>query len=173
MSSTSNVRFVLALIATACGCYAQISQASLQGTVNDNSGAAIPGAAVTLRNKGTTATRAVVTDASGQYSFPNLDPAEYTLSAAFKGFKTYVIGSLTLHTGERSSVDVKLELGDTSQEVTVDAAVPLLSTTSTEVSHLVPASQVAELPLNGRNFWELTQLTPGRHVHSARPAFAI
>src|SRR5260370_4735414 len=161
MSSTSNIRFAVALIAAAWSCYAQISQASLQGTINDNSGAAIPGAAVTLRNKGTTATRSVVTDSSGQYSFPNLDPAEYTLSAAFTGFKTYVIGSLTLHTGERSNVDVKLEIGDTSQDVTVDAAVPLISTTSTEVSHLVPASQVAELPLNGRNFWELTQLTPG------------
>ena len=161
MSSTRIIRFALTLITCTWSCYAQISQASLQGTVNDNSGAAIPGAAVTLRNKGTAATRAAITDASGQYSFTNLDPAEYTLSTAFKGFKTFVIGSLMLHTGERSSVDVKLELGDTTQEVTVDAAVPLLSTTSTEVSHLVPASQVAELPLNGRNFWELTQLTPG------------
>src|SRR5205085_10832665 len=92
---------------------------------------------------------------------PNLDPAEYSLTVGFKGFKTFVIGSLALHTGERSTVNITLQLGDTTQEVTVDAAVPLLSTTSTEVSHLVPPSQVAELPLNGRNFWELTQLTPG------------
>jgi hypothetical protein len=161
MSSTSKVRFFFALLAGAVSCCAQISQASLEGTIKDNSGAAIPGAAVTLRNKGTTAARSAVSDPAGQYSFPNLDPAEYTLSAAYKGFKTLVIGSLTLHTGERSTVDLTLQVGDATQEVTVDAAVPLLSTTSTEVSHLVPPSQVAELPLNGRNFWELTQLTPG------------
>jgi hypothetical protein len=160
MSITSQIRFVVALLAGAFSTYAQISQASLEGAVKDNTGAAVPGVAVTLRNKGTAATRSIVSDPSGQYSFPNLDPAEYTLSASFKGFKTLVIGSVTLHTGERSSVDVTLQLGETTQEVTVDAAVPLLSTTSAEVSHLVPPSQVAELPLNGRNFWELTQLTP-------------
>src|SRR5215471_9057397 len=160
MSST-NIRIVFLLIAAASSGYGQISQSALEGAVKDNSGASIPGATVTLRNKGTTATRTALSDASGQYSFPNLDPAEYTLSAAFKGFRTLVIASVTLHTGERSTVDLTLQLGDTTQEVTVDAAVPLLATTSTEVSHLVPPTQVAELPLNGRNFWELTQLTPG------------
>src|SRR5262249_39053709 len=130
---------------------AQISQATLEGTVKDNTGAVIPGATVTLKNKGTTAVRAAVTDASGQYCIPNVDPAEYSLTMSFTGFKTFVIASLTLHTGERSTVDGSLELGDTTQQVNVEAAVPLVSTTSTEVSHLVPPSQVAELPLNGRN----------------------
>src|SRR5262249_12771002 len=111
--------------------------------------------------KGTAAVRETTTDAAGQYTIPNLDPSEYSLTVSFTGFKTFVIGAVTLHTGERAAVDGTLELGDTTQEVTVEAAVPLLSTTSTEVGHLVPPSQVAELPLNGRNFWELTQLTPG------------
>jgi Carboxypeptidase regulatory-like domain len=149
------------LCLTAAVAYAQISQATLEGTVKDNTGAVIPGAAVTLKNKGTTAARAAVSDASGQYSIPNVDPAEYSLTVSFKGFKTFVISTLTLHTGERSTVDGILEVGDATQQVTVEAAVPLLSATSTEVSHLVPPAQVAELPLNGRNFWELTQLTPG------------
>src|SRR5439155_11595197 len=146
---------------TGAAAYAQISQATLEGTVKDNTGAVVPGATVALKNKGTTAVRTTLTGASGQYSIPNVDPAEYSLTVSFTGFKTFVISSLTLHTGERSTVDGILELGDTTQQVTVDAAVPLLSTTSTEVSHLVLPSQVAELPLNGRNFWELTQLTPG------------
>jgi hypothetical protein len=141
--------------------YAQISQATLEGTVKDNSGAVVPGASVTLKNKGTAAVRTTTTDASGDYSIPNAAPAEYSLTVSFPGFKTFVIMSLTLHTGERTTVNGTLELGETTQEVTVDAVAPLLSTTSTEVSHLVPPSQVAELPLNGRNFWELTQLTPG------------
>jgi len=151
----------LAAWLSAAALHAQISQATLEGTVKDNSGAVVPGASVTLKNKGTAAVRTTATDASGQYSIVNVDPAEYSLTVSFTGFKTFVIASLELHTGERTTVDGRLELGDTTQEVTVEAAVPLLSTTSTEVSHLVPPSQVAELPLNGRNFWELTQLTPG------------
>src|SRR5262249_55308623 len=110
------IKVLFLLIAGVWSGYAQISQSALEGTVKDNSGASIPGATVTLRNKGTTATRTAVSDAAGQYSFPNLDPAEYTLSAAFKGFKTLVIGSVTLHTGERSTVDLSLQLGDTTQE---------------------------------------------------------
>src|SRR5215471_8889226 len=145
----------------AAAAYAQISQATLEGTIQDNSGAVVPGAQITLKNKGTAAVRTAVTDQSGQYSILNLDPAEYSLTVSFKGFKTFVVGSLTLHTGERTTFNGTLELGDTTQEVTVEAAVAMLSTTSTELSHLVPPSQVAELPLNGRNFWELTQLTPG------------
>jgi hypothetical protein len=77
------------------------------------------------------------------------------------GFKMFVISSLSLHTGEHATVDGNLELGAETQEVTVGASVPLLETSSAEVSHLVPPSQLAQLPLNGRNFWELTQLTPG------------
>ncbi|HMF75156.1 MAG TPA: carboxypeptidase-like regulatory domain-containing protein [Bryobacteraceae bacterium] len=141
--------------------HAQISQASLQGSVKDPTGASVPGASVTLKDKGTGTSRSTVTSASGEYAIPNLAPADYSLTVTMNGFKTIVVGSLTLHTGENSTYNATLELGATNQEVTVDAAVPLVNTTSAEVSHLVPPSQVALLPLNGRNFWELTQLTPG------------
>ena len=157
-------RFRLAFVALALlapGLRAQISQATLQGSIKDNTGAVVPNAAVALKNKGTGETRTVVSGASGEYVIPNLNPAEYSLTATLTGFKTAVISSLTLHTGEQSTVDLTLEVGATNQEVTVEAVVPLLDTASGEVSHLVPPSQVAELPLNGRNFWELTQLTPG------------
>src|SRR5258706_5174350 len=106
---------------------AQISQAALQGTIKDNTGAVIPGANITIKNKGTAAVRSITSDSSGQYAISNLDPAEYTLSVNYKGFKTFIVGSLTMHTAERSTLNATLELGDTSQEVTVDAAVPLLS----------------------------------------------
>src|SRR6266550_443986 len=135
------MRYIAVLVwLTVAVAHAQISQATLEGTVKDNTGAVVPGAVVTLKNKGTSAVRTAVTGASGQYSVPNVDPAEYSLTVSFTGFKTFVIGSLTLHTGERSTVDGILELGDTTQQVTVEAAVPLVSTTSTEVSHLVPPS---------------------------------
>jgi hypothetical protein len=141
--------------------HAQISQASLQGSVKDPTGASVPGATVTLKDKGTGATRSATSSGSGEYAIPNLAPAEYSLTVTMNGFKTIMVESLTLHTGENATYNANLELGTSNQSVTVDAAVPLLNTTSAEVSHLVPPSQVAQLPLNGRNFWELTQLTPG------------
>jgi hypothetical protein len=140
---------------------AQISQATLQGTVTDNTGAVVRGATVVLKNKGTKESRSVSTGNSGDYVISNLNPAEYSLTISEAGFKTTVINDLTLHTGEQATVSATLEVGATNQEVTVEAVVPLLETASGEVNHLVPPSQVAELPLNGRNFWELTQLTPG------------
>lgn len=140
---------------------AQISQASLQGTVSDNTGAVLTAATVTLKNKGTDSTRSATTNSAGAYSFPNLEPAEYSLTISYSGFKSYVVSSLTLHTGEHATINASLELGAVNQEITVGAVVPLVQAASAEVSHLVPPSQVAKLPLNGRNFWELTQLTPG------------
>ena len=140
---------------------AQISQASLKGTVQDASGAAVVGATVTLKDKGTGSQRTTTSDGSGEYTIPNLTPADYSLTVSMNGFRTVVVESLPLHTGEQSTYDAKLEVGAATQEITVDAAVSLVNVTSAEVSHLVPPSQVAQLPLNGRNFWELTQLTPG------------
>jgi len=161
LSSQVRLTFPLFILLSVSALYAQISQASLQGSVKDSSGALVPGATVVLKDKGTGLSRSATTGSAGEYTIPNLTPAEYSLTVSSPGFKTAIVASLTLHTGERSNYDVVVELGTASQEVTVDAAVPLLNTASAEVSHLVPPSQVAQLPLNGRNFWELTQLTPG------------
>ena len=140
---------------------AQISQAGLSGSVKDSTGALVPNATVTIKDKGTGTTRTVTTGGSGDYTIPNLSPADYSLTVTMTGFKTVVVANLPLHTGEQSTYNATLELGAANQEITVESAVPLVNTTSAEVSHLVPPSQLAQLPLNGRNFWELTQLTPG------------
>jgi hypothetical protein len=164
MSQVVTVRFSTALIFSAlfgAHVYAQTGQAALEGTVRDNSGSVLSGATVVIKNKGTEATRSATTGASGEYIFANVDPAEYTATMSFTGFKSLVFANLTLHTGEHSTLDGTLELGGTNQEVTVSGVASTLTTDSAEVSHLMPQSQVAELPLNGRNFWELTQLTPG------------
>jgi hypothetical protein len=161
LSRTVRLALLGLVLQSAFTLYAQISQASLQGTVKDTTGALVPGAIVTLKDKGTGSSRSATTNSAGEYTVPNLTPADYSLTVTMNGFKTAVVESLTLHTGEHSTYDATLQLGAASQEVTVDAAVPLLNTASAEVSHLVPPSQVAQLPLNGRNFWELTQLTPG------------
>src|SRR4051812_14110924 len=108
----------------------QISQAGLQGTVKDNSGAVVPGATVVLKNKNTSDSRTVTSGQSGEYVIPNLNPGEYSVTVSLQGFKTSSISSLTLHTGEQATVDISLELGATTQEVTVQAVVPMLSTAS-------------------------------------------
>ncbi len=164
MSQVVTLRLVLtAFLAVVAvpALYGQTGQAALNGTVRDNSGSVVAGATVVLKNKGTDAVRTATAGTSGEYVLSNLDPAEYTVTMSFSGFKNLVFPSLVLHTGEHSTLDGTLEIGGANQEVTVSAAAALLTTDSSEVSHLVPPSQVAELPLNGRNFWELTQLTPG------------
>src|SRR4051812_36734919 len=159
----SRGRMAFAALALICASplSAQISQASLKGTVQDATGAAVVGATITLKDKGTGSQRTGTSGGSGEYTIPNLTPADYSLTVSMSGFRTAVVESLPLHTGEQSTYNAKLEVGAASQEITVDAAVPLVNVTSADVSHLVPPSQVAQLPLNGRNFWELTQLTPG------------
>ncbi|HWF45837.1 MAG TPA: TonB-dependent receptor [Bryobacteraceae bacterium] len=141
--------------------YGQISQASLHGTVKDSTGAVVPGAAVMLTSSATSTSRSVTTGADGQYTITNIDPGDYRLTFSYHGFKTFAISNLVLATGQSATVDATLAVGEATQQVTVSSEVPLLSTTSSDVSHLVPPEQVANMPLNGRNFWELTQLTPG------------
>ncbi len=152
---------VLCFILLSLAARAQTNQASLSGTIKDTSGSVISGAVVTLHNKGTDQVRTTTTGSSGEYVIPNMEPADYRLTVSFPGFATLNVTHLTLHTGENATFEGTLELGGTSQEVTVQAVVSLVPTTSAEVAHLVPASEVAAIPLNGRNFWELTQLTPG------------
>ena len=141
--------------------YPQISQANLQGTVKDSTSAVVPAASVTLTNSSTGTARAATTGTDGQYFIPNINPGAYKLTVALQGFKTFTVENLTLETGQSATVDATLELGTSTQQVTITSEVPLISTASSDVSHLVPALQVANIPLNGRNFWELTQLTPG------------
>src|SRR6478672_10939565 len=95
------------LLGFLCGgnALSQISQASLQGSVKDNTGALVPGATVTVKEKGTGMTRSVTTGASGEYAIPNLNPVEYDLSVTARGFSTYTINSLILHTGDSATVN--------------------------------------------------------------------
>ncbi|HKD06781.1 MAG TPA: carboxypeptidase-like regulatory domain-containing protein [Bryobacteraceae bacterium] len=149
------------LVGIVAAAYGQISQASLQGTVTDNTGAVVPNASIQLKNIGTSAIRTTTANSAGEYILPDLNPGEYSLTIGYSGFKSFVVSSLTVHTGENATINAALEVGAANQTITIDAAVPLVQTASAEVTHLVPPSQVADLPLNGRNFWELTQLTPG------------
>jgi hypothetical protein len=148
-------------LALALPAYAQLATGTLAGTVEDPTGAVVPGAMVTVTNQGTNRSLTYQTDPSGTYRIVNLAPGLYTVKVETKGFKTVVNRDVELTVGATQHLDIKLELGQETQTITVEAAAPLVSTEEGRLSHLVNASEVANLPLNGRNIYQLMQLSPG------------
>lgn len=134
--------------------------ARVEGVVHDAAGAAIPGATVTATNTGTNATRTDVTDPGGHYTITALTVGNYKISVELSGFKTQVT-PITLTVGQVATVDFKLELGNVSETMTVTAAAPLVEKSTSEISTLIDAKQIENLPLNGRNFTQLATLVPG------------
>lgn len=152
---------VAAVLATSLGALAQIESGTFVGTVTDPSGASIPGAAVTLTNQATNVRIRRETNASGVYRVGNLLPAVYTIKVEATGFKSVVNRDIELTVGVVQRVDFALELGETVQTITVESVAPLVNTEEGKLSALVGATQVANLPLNGRNIFQLMQLAPG------------
>ena len=140
---------------------AEIGGASLNGTVTDASGAAVPGANVTLTNSQTGLTRTTTTNAAGLYSFPQLPVGSYDLTVEAKGFKLSKRTGISLTVGAVATIDVPLEIGATQETVSVTAEVPVVETTRSQTSTTVTTKQVSDLPINGRNFLDFTVLTPG------------
>jgi hypothetical protein len=157
---------LMALVITAFGAAvarlnAQAATATLQGTVTDASGAAVPGTAVQVRNINTGAIREAVTNAQGLYNLSDLGVGEYEAQAAKNGFSTVLHKGITLTVGAQSVVDFSLPVGQQQQTVTVQGEVSQVETTNATVGALVDQRQMRDLPLNGRNFEQLIQLTPG------------
>lgn len=141
--------------------FAQISTASLSGSVSDKTGAVVPGAVVTLTQADTQQQRSTTTNESGVYAFPTLPVGAYTLEAAKAGFAPYKQTGIVLTVGQAASVSITMQVGDVSQAVTVSADVSLVHTTESTLSRLVDERQVVGLPLNGRNPAALVFLAPG------------
>jgi carboxypeptidase family protein len=142
-------------------CFAQGATAAINGTVTDSSGAVIPGGMVLLRNAATGIERSAVTNSAGQYVFPDVIPGAYTLRVSKEGFSSVNQSEFTLNVNETSTHDVTLPVGATTQQVTVTAAATHLETASAELGTTIGTSAVNDLPLNGRNFTQLLDLTPG------------
>jgi len=131
------------------------------GSVNDPTGAIIPGATVTATNEATGVATARPTNGEGFYTIPDLQPGFYTVRAEAQGFKTLVNAHIELTVGYTQRVSFKLEVGAVTQSVTVEGQAPLVDTETDRLSELVTARQVANLPLNGRNVFQMMQLAPG------------
>jgi hypothetical protein len=146
---------------------AQASNASLSGAVYDHTGAVVPGATVTLSNPGTALSRTFTTGGDGHYNFSLVPAGTYTLQVEASGFRTFVQSGLVLAVGQAATQDVTLQLGTVSEEVTVNASVPLLNTANANVSSDVDQRQTVVLPLNWRNVFGLAAPARSGRIRSA------
>jgi len=141
--------------------HAQTVGASLQGSVSDSTGATVADADVLIVNVATGAMRDVKTDATGRYRVPVLQPGEYEVHVSRAGFQPVVRRGVQLAVGQNAVIDVQLEVGRVTDEVSVTADAPQINTTSGAVSGLVSDKEIRELPLNGRSFQQLALLQTG------------
>ena len=140
---------------------AQRSAASINGTVKDATGAVVPQATVVLTNTATTVTQTAVTNGTGDYVVLNILPGRYTLKASKEGFQTVTEPEFTLEVNQTTTFDFTLPVGVTTQMVKVEAAAAEIETSTAELGTVVNQKMVNDLPLNGRNFTQLLELTPG------------
>jgi len=140
--------------------WAQFASA-IEGTISDSTGGVVPGATVTLTNEDTGVTQNSVTTDAGYYRFPALGGGNYTVKVTLTGFKTAVQEHIRLEAADTKAINLRLEVGQAQEQVSVTAAAPLVETSEGRVSGLIEESQVKELPLSGRNFFGLVVLTPG------------
>jgi Carboxypeptidase regulatory-like domain/TonB dependent receptor/TonB-dependent Receptor Plug Domain len=140
---------------------AQLAGANLSGVVSDESGAAVAGAKVTIKNLATGDVREVGTNTDGLYSAPNLAPATYDVTVTATGFGPVTQKGLVLNVGGQQSLDIKMKVGQLAQEVEVNASATTVETTTSAVSATVEQKTVVELPLNGRDWTQLATLQPG------------
>src|SRR5262249_44851017 len=139
---------------------AQVTTADVLGRVTDSSGAVLPGVMVAIENLGTGATRSVVSSDTGDYVFNLLSAGRYTVRFELAGFKGFAAG-VVLAAGDRARVDAQMMVGAVGETVSVQAEAPLLQTDSATLGTAITGRLVQDLPLNGRNYVQLTQLVTG------------
>ncbi len=141
---------------------AQTDRAGIVGKATDATGGVLPGVEIGVTNTATGPAFSTVTDENGRYKVPRiLPPGSYTVTGSLPGFKTTVSAPFQLKIGDERVVDLSLEVGEITQEVTVTSETPLLDTETSSVGEVIEGRQVVELPLKDRNFTQLATLTPG------------
>lgn len=140
---------------------AQAVSGTFLGVVTDPSGASVAGAKITLAHVATGLTRTVTSDANGEFIAPSLPVGAYNITIEMSGFKKASLASVQLGVDQKARLDVKLEVGATSESVDIHGAVPLVQTDSSDLSGTITETQIKNLPLNGRDFVQLTRTLPG------------
>lgn len=141
---------------------AQRTTASIRGQVTSgDTGVVLGGATVTVEDPGTGLTRSMQTNTTGSYAFGDLPVGSYQMTVTYPDFKSVVVRDIELNVADVREIDVQLELGPIEDEITVTSPGILVETIGGEVASVVSGEEIRELPLNGRNFTQLTQLMPG------------
>jgi hypothetical protein len=156
------VVFILATALTAGAVQAQTLYGGITGTVADDSGAAVPGATVSVKNEGTGLELTAVTDEGGNYTIRNVPGGTYTLKASLQGFKEFVQTGVPITVGNIVRINGRLEIGALTESVTVVSDTAILKTDKADVSVDLKPEDVVNLPLNQyRNYQTLLNLVPG------------
>jgi hypothetical protein len=148
-------------------CFGQATTAAgtIQGTISDAKGAALPNATVTITSLDTNVTKVITTDGAGFYSAGSLVPASYKVSVTAPGFST-TTETLVVQIGNAANGSVKLSVGGATEQVEVSADAVAVNTTQSTVDGVLTAEQIDSLPISGRNFLDLAQLEPGVQLQS-------
>ena len=142
------------------------------GTLTDQSGGVLVGATVTVTDTQRGTTRTLTTNQSGEYNSPNLLPSTYTVRAEAMGFKTIERLGILLEANQELRVDLVLQPGQQTQTITVTEALPMVDTTNAELGGTLQSDIIDSLPMNGRNFQNLLQLTPGVMIYPGGTSYS-
>jgi hypothetical protein len=160
----ARLRFCLVLfsiVILALTAAAQVQNGQFAGSVTDPSNAAVPGAKVTITNEATNLSVSLTTNQGGQYTAKELPPGTYKITVEAHGFKTFTDVRVSLEAGTIAQVNVKMQLGQAREIVEVSGEVVAVDTEQSQLSTTVSSTQISNLPLNGRNVYDLIQLAPG------------
>ena len=138
-----------------------VTQGGITGTVEDTSGAAVPKAAVVIRNKGTNAQTTLTADEKGFFNAPLLQPGEYQVTISSAGFGDYQVTNVTVQVGQSTTLEPHLAVGNTNETVTVDEAAPIVNLESPDFSNVLDNRDIVNIPENNRRWSSLALLTPG------------
>jgi hypothetical protein len=168
-----SIRNFLALcivfLIAACGALAQAGRGSISGLVTDPGGAVVQGAKVTLLNPATGVSQHTVTSSAGLYTFISLNPGVYKVTASQTGFKSVAQEKITVNLDAVTEVNVTLQVGATTETVTVHEGVELVEPSNSTVGSLIPAEAIDRVPLISRNVYDLIQLSAGVNAVNGSP----
>jgi hypothetical protein len=151
-----------ALLAVAPMAFGQAITSSISGTVTDSSGAAVPGASVTISDQSQGVTRTVTTNSAGSYLAPGLPAGTYELNVTATGFKAYRASGIIVHSAEQIRTDAKLEVGAVTTAITVEGQnIGQVQLESAQLGGTITGTQITQLELNGRTYTQLVALIPG------------
>src|SRR5579864_809734 len=161
VSARNVLATILGVLLFSLALFAQTNFGRILGTVTDQTGAVLPGAAVSVIDTQRGLARSLITDAAGEYNAPTLIPGTYTVRVEAKGFKVLNRENVLLEVGKEVRVDLTPQPGEQTQTVTVTEAIPLVDAASSTLGGTLSNADINDMPLNGRNYQNLLNLRPG------------